>query len=42
VQADTLGAQVNEACGLYNAAVDERRSAWRMNCVNIRYDQASS
>jgi hypothetical protein len=34
--------QVDEACRLYNAALDERRSAWRMNTVHIRYlDQAN-
>ena len=31
-----LDAQVNEACRLYNAALDERRSAWRMQRVSIR------
>ena len=41
-QAAALDAQVNEACRLYNAALDERRSAWRMNGVSIGYlDQAN-
>jgi putative transposase len=41
-QAFLLGAQVDEACRLYNAALDERRSAWRMQRVSIRYlDQAN-
>jgi putative transposase len=41
-QAQALDAQVNEACRLYNAALDERRSAWRMNRIGIRYlDQAN-
>ena len=40
-QAAALHQQVNEACRLYNAALDERRSAWRMNGISIRYlDQA--
>src|SRR5215510_3822133 len=42
VQAEALHGQVDEACRLYNAALDERRSAWRMNRVGIRYlDQAN-
>src|SRR5919202_5616688 len=36
-QAAVLGAQVDEACRLYNAALDERRSAWRLNGISIRY-----
>jgi putative transposase len=41
-QREFLIAQVDEACRLYNAALDERRSAWRMNGVSIRYlDQAN-
>jgi putative transposase len=37
-----LGAQVDEACRLYNAALDERRSAWRMNRISLNYyDQAN-
>lgn len=41
-QAAALGAQVDEACRLYNAALDERRSAWRMNGISLRYlDQAN-
>ncbi|HYW89384.1 MAG TPA: transposase [Chloroflexota bacterium] len=32
-----LHAQVDEACRLYNAALDERRSAWRMHGKSISY-----
>jgi putative transposase len=40
-QSLALDEQVNEACRLYNAALDERRSAWRMHGKSIRYlDQA--
>src|SRR5216683_1975034 len=36
-----LEAQVYEACRLYNSALDERRSAWRMNRISLNYyDQA--
>ena len=42
VQAAALHGQVDEACRLYNAALDERRSAWRMNRIDLRYlDQAN-
>src|SRR5712692_1308294 len=41
-QSEALHGQVNEACRLYNAALDERRSAWRMNGVSLGYyDQAN-
>ncbi|HEY8746129.1 MAG TPA: transposase [Chloroflexota bacterium] len=41
-QAEALREQVNEACRLYNAALDERRSAWRMNGMSLGYyDQAN-
>jgi transposase len=36
-QGEALHGQVNEACRLYNAALDERRSAWRMNGVSLGY-----
>jgi putative transposase len=37
-----LHAQLNEACRLYNAALDERRSAWRMQRISLGYlDQAN-
>src|SRR5216683_3538175 len=36
-QAKLLNAQVNEACRLYNAALEERRSAWRMNGIRLTY-----
>lgn len=40
-QANALHAQVDEACRLYNAALDERRLAWRMHGISIQYwDQA--
>jgi putative transposase len=42
VQDAALHAQVDEACRLYNAALDERRSAWRMNRISLGYyDQAN-
>jgi putative transposase len=37
VQREALHGQVNEACRLYNAALDERRSAWRMNGISLGY-----
>jgi putative transposase len=41
-QGEALHSQVNEACRLYNACLDERRSAWRMNGVSLGYyDQAN-
>src|SRR6266567_577642 len=41
-QSEALHEQVNEACRLYNAALDERRSAWRMNGISLGYsDQAN-
>jgi transposase len=41
-QGEALHSQVNEACRLYNAALDERRSAWRMNGISLNYyDQAN-
>jgi putative transposase len=41
-QAEALHEQVNEACRLYNAALEERRSAWRMNAISLGYyDQAN-
>jgi putative transposase len=41
-QGEALHGQVNEACRLHNAALDERRSAWRMNGVSLGYyDQAN-
>jgi len=36
-QVEALHGQVDEACRLYNAALDERRSAWRMNRISLRY-----
>src|SRR5216684_2414024 len=41
-QAEALHAQLDEACRLYNAALDERRSAWQMKHLTIDYfDQAN-
>jgi putative transposase len=41
-QGEALHGQLNEACRLYNAALDERRSAWRMNGISLGYhDQAN-
>jgi len=41
-QAAALHEQVDEACRLYNAALDERRAAWRMNRISIGYlDQSN-
>ena len=41
-QGVALNTQVDEACRLYNAALDERRSAWRMNGISLGYyDQAN-
>src|SRR5216683_3118008 len=41
-QAQALHEQVNEACRLYNGALDERRSAWRLNGISLGYyDQAN-
>jgi putative transposase len=39
-QVDLLTAQLSEACRLYNAALQERRDAWRINRKSISlYDQ---
>lgn len=41
-QSGALGAQLGEACRLYNGALDERRSAWKMQRTSIGYyDQAN-
>ena len=41
-QREALNRQVNEACRLYNSALEERRSAWRMNGISLGYyDQAN-
>src|SRR5712692_9231538 len=41
-QGQALHGQVNEACRLYNGALDERRSAWRLNGISLGYyDQAN-
>jgi putative transposase len=41
-QAEALDAQLGEACRLYNSALDERRSAWKMQRTSISYyDQAN-
>jgi putative transposase len=41
-QSAALHAQVDEACRLYNAGLDERRSAWRMNGISLSYGQQSA
>jgi putative transposase len=39
-QAEVLSSQLSEACRLYNAALQERRDAWRLERKSIRlYDQ---
>lgn len=41
-QSEALDAQLGEACRLYNGALDERRSAWKMRRTSISYyDQAN-
>jgi putative transposase len=41
-QGAALNTQVDEACRLYNAALNERRSAWRMQHIAVGYyDQAN-
>jgi len=41
-QVAALEHQLNEACSLYNAALQERRDAWKMQRVNLNYyDQAN-
>ena len=40
-QETALSFQLSEACRLYNAALQERRDAWRLNRISINYfDQA--
>ncbi len=42
IQIAALHMQVDEACRLYNAAVEERRSAWRQKGLSLGYyDQAA-
>src|SRR6187402_3158081 len=41
-QSEALDAQLGEACRLYNGALDERRSAWKLQRTSISYyDQAN-
>jgi putative transposase len=41
-QTVALNGQLAEACRLYNAAIDERRSAWRQKGISLNYyDQAN-
>src|SRR5918999_956692 len=40
-QAALLDAQLAEACRLYNAALQERRDAWKMRKTSILYSQQS-
>src|ERR1051326_3698400 len=37
-QAETLNNQLAICCELYNAALQERRDAWKINGVSIRYE----
>ena len=37
MQADTLNGQLAEACRLYNAALQERRDAWRMRRQSVTF-----
>ena len=37
VQSEALEAQLGEACRLYNAALQERRDAWKMERTSISY-----
>ena len=42
IQTQALERQLAEACRLYNAALQERRDAWRMGRVSLNYyDQAN-
>src|SRR3954451_19299237 len=36
-QAEALTVQLSEACRLYNAALQERRDAWRINRESVNY-----
>src|SRR5712692_9337574 len=36
-QAAALHGQLDEGCRLYNAALEERRAAWRMNGTSLNY-----
>src|SRR5205085_6343674 len=36
-QVEALTFQLSEACRLYNAALQERRDAWRINRVSLNY-----
>lgn len=41
-QAEALGRQLREACTLYNAALQERRDAWKLAGKSVSYyDQAN-
>lgn len=41
-QTEYLDGQLREACGLYNAALEERRDAWRRKRIAVNYyDQAN-
>lgn len=36
-QVEALNAQLSEACRLYNAALQERRDAWRINRISLNF-----
>src|SRR6267143_1873327 len=41
LQSELLGLQLGEACRLYNAALQERRDAWKQRVAINYYDQAN-
>ena len=41
LQSELLGLQLGEACRLYNAALEERRDAWKQRVSINYYDQAN-
>jgi putative transposase len=41
LQSELLGVQLGEACRLYNAALEERRDAWKQRVAISYYDQAN-
>jgi putative transposase len=41
-QADALSEMLQEHCTLYNAALQERRDAWKIATVSIKYTAQSA
>jgi putative transposase len=41
LESELLGVQLGEACRLYNAALEERRDAWKQRVSINYYDQAN-